>query len=265
MTRGLLSIREGHKLGRQYEEGFVGVGQAGDARNASRTRYRWLVFDADGTLFDFHLAETTALRLTTRKHGFEYSSHLHDVYNAISAELWGKFERGETTLKKLRVSRFERLFSELGIGAEPVSFNVDFMNDLGRQTQLLPGAEAVVRVLSARFRLLLATNGIAVVQRPRFARSSIRRYFEDVVISDEIGVAKPQTGYMDVAFSRMGHPPKSEVLMIGDKLSSDIAAGLNYGIDTCWFNPDALPLDGFPKPTYEIEDLAEIEGIVDGT
>ncbi|MCW8985550.1 MAG: HAD-IA family hydrolase, partial [Thermoanaerobaculales bacterium] len=135
-------------------------------------------------------------------------------------------------------------------------------NDLGQQTQLLPGAEGVVRDLSSRFQLLLATNGIAVVQRPRFARSSIRKYFEDVVISDEIGVAKPQTGFMEEAFSRMGDPKKSEVLMIGDSLSSDIAGGVNFGMDTCWFNPNALPLDGFPKPTFMIEDLTEIDNIV---
>ena len=138
------------------------------------------------------------------------------------------------------------------------------MSDLGRQTQLLAGAEDVVRELSSRFRLLLATNGIAVVQRPRFARSSIRKYFEDVVISDEIGVAKPQTGFMEEAFTRMGEPQKSEVLMIGDSLSSDIAGGVNFGIETCWFNPNALPLDGFPKPTFVIEDLTEIFDIVLG-
>jgi putative hydrolase of the HAD superfamily len=232
--------------------------------NTTGSRYQWLIFDADGTLFDFHLGETTALQLTTRKHGFEYSSHLHTVYNAISAELWGQFERGETTLKDLRVTRFKRLFRELGIGAEPENFNIDFMSDLGRQTQLLAGAEDVVRELSSRFRLLLATNGIAVVQRPRFARSSIRKYFEDVVISDEIGVAKPQTGFMEEAFTRMGEPQKSEVLMIGDSLSSDIAGGVNFGIETCWFNPNALPLDGFPKPTFVIEDLTEIFDIVLG-
>jgi len=224
-------------------------------------RYQWLIFDADGTLFDFHLGETTALQQTTRKHGFEYSSHLHGVYERISAELWGQFERGEITLKHLRVTRFDRLFSKLEIEVEPESFNIDFMEALGQQTQLLPGAEAVVRDLSSRFRLLLATNGIAVVQRPRFARSSIRKYFEDVVISDEIGVAKPQTGFMEEAFFRMGDPPRSEVLMIGDSLSSDIAGGVNFGIDTCWFNPNGLSPDG-SRPTFTIADLVEIDAIV---
>ena len=227
----------------------------------ARPRYRWLIFDADGTLFDFHLGETTALQQTTRKHGIAYSSHLHEIYSAISAELWRQFELGEISLKHLRVTRFERLFTELGIGVEPESFNIDFMNDLGLQTQLLPGAETTVRHLSSRFQLLLATNGIAVVQRPRFARSSIRQYFEDVVISDEIGVAKPQKGFMEEAFSRMGKPRKSEVLMIGDSLTSDIEGGARFGIDTCWFNPNGLSPDG-SRPTFTIADLSEIDAIV---
>jgi YjjG family noncanonical pyrimidine nucleotidase len=228
----------------------------------SGSRYQWLIFDADGTLFDFDLGETAALQLTTRRHGFEYSARLHHAYKIISADLWGAFERGEVDLKHLRVERFERLFDELEIDVDPESFNSDFMRDLGQQTQLLPGAESLVRRLSSRFRLLLATNGIAIVQRARFSRSSIRRYFEEVVISDEIGVAKPQPEYMEVVFSRMGHPPKSEVLMIGDSLSSDIAAGAGFGIDTCWFNPNGIALDGGPQPKFTITDLSEIDAIV---
>ena len=241
----------------------MGARQETASMKTTRSRYQWLIFDADGTLFDFRLGETTALQQTTRNHDVTYSSDLHDAYSAISAVLWKQFELGEVSLMRLRVERFERLFTELGIDLHAESFNLDFMEALGQQRQLLPGAEAIVQSLSSRFRLLLATNGIAVVQRPRFAGSSIRRYFEDVVISDEIGVAKPQTGFMEEAFSRMGEPRKSEVLMIGDSLSSDIAGGVNFGIDTCWFNPEGLALDGAPKPTYEIADLTEIDGIVE--
>ncbi len=67
---------------------------------------------------------------------------------------------------------------------------------------------------------------------------------------------------MAEAFSRMGEPQRSEVLMIGDSLSSDIAGGVNFGIDTCWFNPDGIALDGGPKPTFTIADLTEINGVV---
>jgi YjjG family noncanonical pyrimidine nucleotidase len=242
----------------QTEDGYTA------SMEVARPRYQWLVFDADGTLFDFRCGETVALKSTTHRYGVSFSPHLHEVYAEISADLWGRFERGEMPLKLLRVIRFERLFSDLDIDVEPEAFNSDFMEALGRQTQLLDGAEEVVRDLSLRFRLLLATNGIAVVQRARFSRSSIRQYFHDVVISDEIGVAKPQTEYMEEVFSRMGHPLKSEVLMIGDSLSSDISAGAGFGIDTCWFNPNGIALDGGPRPTFTIADLSEIAAIVSG-
>ena len=66
---------------------------------------------------------------------------------------------------------------------------------------------------------------------------------------------------MEVVFSRMGNPPKAEVLMIGDSLSSDIAAGVGFGVDTCWFNPAGITLDGGPQPTFTVADLSEIDAI----
>lgn len=230
----------------------------------SESRYTWLIFDADGTLFDFHRGETEALQATVQAYDVPYTADLHHAYGAISDELWARFELGELPLDELKVMRFERLFGDLGIALDGERFNLDYMRELGRQTHLLPGAESLIERLAPRFRLLLATNGIAAVQRSRFARSSIGRFFEDVVISDEIGVAKPQREYMDEAFSRMGHPSKSDVLMIGDKLSSDIAGGADYGIDTCWFNPKGVSLDGGPQPTFIISDLAELFAIVGG-
>ena len=89
----------------------------------SRPRYSWLIFDADGTLFDFERGETIALQATTDKHGVSYSIRLHDVYAAISAELWRRFENGELPLKQLRVMRFERLFTDLGRHTRPIALN----------------------------------------------------------------------------------------------------------------------------------------------
>ena len=83
---------------------------------------------------------------------------------------------------------------------------------------------------------------------------------EAFVISEEVGVAKPDPAIFDVAFARMGQPAKSEVLIIGDSLSSDMQGGLNYGIDTCWYNPAgktaSLPV------TYEIRQLDELLSIL---
>jgi 2-haloacid dehalogenase len=56
---------------------------------------------------------------------------------------------------------------------------------------------------------------------------------------------------------------KSEVLIIGDSLTSDMKGGVLAGIDTCWFNPMHKPNTFDIDVTYEIDDLGKIEGIVE--
>ena len=49
----------------------------------------------------------------------------------------------------------------------------------------------------------------------------------------------------------------SKVLLVGDSLGADIIGGINYGIDTCWYNPKGIDSNGV-KPTYEIKCLKEL-------
>ena len=231
---------------------------------AEGTRYDWLLLDADGTLFDFDRAQRAALEEAVTANGLEFSEAVHGTFARVCDRVWSRFERGEISAERLRVERFEDLLRELDIGGDPSSLSVEYIRALSDHAGLLPGAEAAVERLARRVRLLLVTNGLAEVQRARIGVSPIRRFLEDVVISDEIGVAKPQEGFMDVAFERMGGPHRERVLMVGDSLSADIEAGVRYGIDTCWFNPARLPLDGGPTPTYTIARLEELDGIVSG-
>jgi len=87
-------------------------------------------------------------------------------------------------------------------------------------------------------------------------------FFEAVIISDEIGVSKPHTPFFDHTFEQINFPKKSEVLVIGDSLSSDIRGGHNYGLDTCWFNPKGLKNHLEIAPTYEIGELRELHGLL---
>ncbi|HID50894.1 MAG TPA: noncanonical pyrimidine nucleotidase, YjjG family, partial [Anaerolineae bacterium] len=74
----------------------------------------------------------------------------------------------------------------------------------------------------------------------------------------EIGSAKTDTGIFDAAFTAMGQPAKSDVLIIGDSLTSDIRGGADYGIDTCWYNPAGKSNPNGLTPTYEIRHLHEM-------
>lgn len=225
-------------------------------------RYRYLVFDADGTLFDYVAAEARALEQTFARFELPFDDEVRARYIAVNHRAWSDFEKGKITSQRLRVRRFEELITESGWDADPTAMSTEYLRHLGDAGILLPGAEATVERLAERFVLALATNGIADVQRTRLAASGIGSYFRAVVISDEIGIAKPDSRYFDVLFRRLGDPPKEETLIIGDSLTSDMAGGAGYGMDTCWYNPSGSANPTELRPTYEIADLDDIDGIV---
>ncbi len=109
-----------------------------------------------------------------------------------------------------------------------------------------------------KYRIAILTNGLKVVQRGRLARSVIRHHVSDLIISEEIGAAKPAREFFDAAFTRLGHPSKREVLMIGDGWSSDIQGAVQYGIDACWYNPGRNPRPSTCEITREIASLREL-------
>ena len=226
--------------------------------------YDWIFFDADGTLFDYDAGEAEALRGALESCGLPFEVEVGGRYSEINAAIWREFELGEISQERLKTERFERLFSELGVTADAVAFSRRYLEILGRQTALLDGAEAVLRALVGRVEMLLITNGLAEVQQPRFAASSIRDCFSEIVISGEIGLAKPDRAIFDHALDRIGDPPRDRVLMVGDNLGSDILGGFNAGLDTCWYNPKGARNGHDVEPTYEIRELREIFDILVG-
>ena len=90
------------------------------------------------------------------------------------------------------------------------------------------------------------------------------QYFEVLVISEEEGVAKPDPGYFDIVFERMGHPPRESALVIGDSLTSDMRGANLYGVDACWYNPKHKERDPAVTLQYEIDDLREVLAIAEG-
>lgn len=221
-------------------------------------KYKWLLFDADGTLFDFDKVEERALLNTFAALGHECDPRCAQIYRQIDRDIWIDFENGKISQERLRTRRFELLFEAIGIECDPIEFSRKYLAHLATGSDLIDGAEDVVKALHGRVGLLLITNGLTDVQRPRFARSSVLPYFSDVVISEEVGAAKPDPKIFDIAFARMGFPNKEDVLIVGDSLTSDIRGGNLYGIDTCWFNPQDRPRDGSVAIDYEIGTLGEL-------
>jgi 2-haloacid dehalogenase len=228
-----------------------------DSRLAS-LRYRWLLFDADGTLFDYERAERTALEQALARVGLPVSPDSLSTYQRINQALWHSVETGELTPGVVKLRRFELFLDALGAASDATAFSAIYLECLANCSELLDGAATVLAALHRHYRIAILTNGLKEVQRGRLARSVIRHHISDVIISEEIGAAKPAKAFFDAAFARLGTPSRREVLMIGDGWASDIEGALKYGIDACWYNPSRKPRPGSGEITREIHTLAEL-------
>lgn len=222
--------------------------------------YDIIFFDIDDTLLDFTESEQQAFNKVFNKYQLLNSVPIYaKSYQKISKVLWKDLEHGKLSLIELGSERFRRLFSEHKLEIDAVVFNQEYLGFLGEQTHLVQGAEKVISNLSHK-RLAIISNGYTHVQTSRINNSPLAGAFEHIIISESTGFQKPQSEIFDYAFSKLQITDKSSVLIVGDSLTSDIQGGMNYGIDTCWFNPKHNEKNASIKPTYEIHTL---EGLLD--
>ncbi|WP_379132213.1 YjjG family noncanonical pyrimidine nucleotidase [Paenibacillus sp. sgz500958] len=224
-------------------------------------KYELILFDADDTLFDYEMAERHALHSAFEQFGYPAGAAEHTVvYKEINKALWRELELGLISSMALRVERFRRLFATQGLELEPEVFSEAYLKYLGEGSFLIPGAVELCGELDG-LRLAIITNGIREVQTSRIQGSLLCNTFEQVIISEEAGCQKPEKGIFDYAFNKLGLTDKDKVLIVGDSLTSDIQGGINYGIDTCWYNPRGAVNASNLQPTYEIRDLSELLAI----
>ena len=230
-------------------------------------RYDFLLFDADDTLLDFGAEEKIAFRATFESYGYAYDEAVMlPAYNTINHRLWGAFEKGEIQKQEIIDRRFKELFEHLGIKGDAAAFSRDYQDNLGKLGGVPePGAVQAVKELQGKARLFVVTNGIKETQEQRMQRSGLAPFFENMFISDVLGVRKPQKEYFDIVFSEISGFDPSRALLIGDSLTSDMAGGENAGIDTCWYNKQREKKPAGISVTYEIHTLTDVLPIAFGT
>lgn len=228
-----------------------------DTLNLS-VRYSTFLLDLDHTLFDSDASEVAAFAAALAAAGIDQPGPYSETYRRINIELWAAVERGETTADQVRTRRFELLVEEAGLDADPLLMADVYVAGLAANGNLYSGAREVIEHLSVHASLALITNGLVEAQRGRVERLGIGHHFDAIVISAEVGTAKPGTDIFDIVFEQLSFPEKESALMVGDSLTSDIQGGTNYGIDTCWYNPQIKKPQASDRITHEIRQLDEL-------
>jgi len=225
-------------------------------------KYELIIFDADETLFDFKKSEKAALENTMRDFQFEYKEETHlESYMAINSKVWKELEQGLITQSELNLLRFQRFLNHFELEQDVHKFANTYIRHLSQASFLYEESPRLIRELNKNHRLVILSNGLKAVQENRLKKSSIAEYFEDIIISEDVGLAKPDPKIFALVFSRLKHNNKKTSLIVGDSLTSDIRGGISFGIDTCWLNAAAAENQSEIKPTFEINHLNELKSL----
>ena len=218
-------------------------------------QYQWILFDADETLF--HFDAYAGLQLMFSRHDYQFDTAEYDYYQSINLPLWQQYQQGEISAKQLQVNRFTPWADKLSTTAG--ALNSAFMQAMADVCTLLPGAAELISALKGRVKMGIITNGFTELQQIRLERTGFADVFSPLVISEQVGVAKPHIDIFNHAFSLMGHPPKQHILMVGDNPHADIKGGINAGIDTCWLNRHGAARPEGITPHIEVSSLAQLQ------
>ena len=223
----------------------------------------FLFIDLDDTILDFHEAERVALRKTLGTLGLEPNETVVTRYSQINKEHWERLERKEITREELLISRFAQLMEEFGMAVPAELCARTYESNLSMGHYFMPGAREAVEALSKKYKLYLTSNGTAKIQAGRLESAAISHFFQDIFISQDIGINKPDKGYFDRCFARIPGFDPQKAMIVGDSLTSDILGGKQAGIYTCWVNPQGKPPRADIVPDYQIPFLSRLESLLE--
>ena len=226
-------------------------------------QFDWLLFDLDNTILDFGKSSKYAFKMLLQSIDPDLDSDvLYPIYNEINHEVWDKREAGLICHSELKWKRWDLFFKAKNIDSNPHIANDVYFDGIKEYPFYVDHALDMLEDIKPHFNLMMVTNGLSEVQWPRIKAKNLEPHFEHIIISDEIGVAKPQPAFFDHCHDLLGKPEKDRVLVIGDTLKSDILGGNNFGYKTCWYNYYGKENTTGIKPDFKIDTIKDLKNDV---
>lgn len=224
---------------------------------------RHIFFDLDHTIWDFDKnAEETLTELYNHyaldQYGLNSCTDFIKTYAHHNQLLWSAYHLGQISKETLRSERFYKTFIEMGIAPEkvPHSFEEDYVRLSPTKTNLFEGSATVLKYLQEKYTLHIISNGFKETTLLKMATCSLNPYFSNVIISEDVGVNKPDPLIFEHALNLAG-ADKAESIMIGDSLEADIQGAQAFGMDAIFFNPNKLE-----KPAYVSRQIHHLEELI---
>lgn len=207
----------------------------------------WL--DLDDTLIDFTTNAAAALGRMWQEQAvlqrlFPSAERWEERYEHHNQTLWAQYSRAEIERDYLRMERFRRPLVEAGLPdaeARQLSTAYDpyYLDLLAQGKVLMPGAIELLKWLRAQsYTVGILSNGFKEVQYRKIRNAGLEPYIDIVVLSDDIGINKPDPRIYKYAMERAQQPDPTAHLMIGDNPDTDIAGALTAGWSAIWYLPE---------------------------
>jgi putative hydrolase of the HAD superfamily len=228
---------------------------------------RAIIFDLDDTITDFMSAANAAFMAAfsdiAEEHGVKVED-LHARYMELFEEFYTLHLEGHVNLEEFRVYRFSRAFElvDLPLDEDFLDLTVDFQYYYDQELETFPGACAVLRELDKVYPLGLITNGPTDAQWRKINKFNLSRIFEVILVSGQLGIAKPDPRIFDVALEGLRVAPE-DAIMVGNSLEHDHQGAMNAGIRFVWANHlgKSLP-EGWPEPDHTVASFDELKDLL---
>lgn len=219
-----------------------------------------ILIDIDNTLLSFdEYVKQSMQQGFAYYHLKPYEPYMYDVFHQENDKLWQQIEQGTLTLQQLQKIRWNNIFQQLNIDFDGSIFEDYFRNGLYNSAIVENHAKEMLDYLKDKYTLCVASNGPYKQQCNRLKLGGLYDYFSHYFISEKVGASKPSTQFFTYVMEELNQTmtiQSSDMMIIGDSLSSDMALGTNHGMHTCFYQRKQGQV---ANVDYIIHDLVDVK------
>lgn len=242
------------------------------------TKYKILIFDLDDTIIENKNNVKYAFQKMIEANNSKYSDIDFERWYQIDKKFWKDWQdelielpeqfKNETGKKSddfldwVRSQRVLIYFDNKISLKRAIELNNIFMQSLTEIVIPVEGIEEVLKYLSDKYYIIVATNGPTIAAEEKLRKIDCLSYVEKVLAADMFGYMKPKREYFEAIKNLLSNFNNENYLIIGDSLKSDVEFAMNCGFDSCWFDRGNEEINESYNPTYRIKKISELRKIL---